>query len=579
MRLLLGESSVEVCPSLPAEARLALWTPSGQAVDGVHYTAAPGVAVTFSGYLDPLPAGHRGEADFVLARYQAADWTWLREASGVFSFAIVDHGRGRAVLATDRLGIRPLFFAHDGIGTAFASDLSALAPWQPRPPEIDHDALQEQMALGFPLGSRTLWRHVERMPPGSRLEMGPGLRHLHRYWSLEDLPAVTAPDPDRFLDESQERLRRALARTLERSRGEALCLLSSGYDSRRLLLEAHALGARLDTVTASWTFPGRPGTSLEPAVARELCGALAVPNRLVTLPGSGDSRALDADRRARDVLLAYQVKRDHVWAIPLVAALPASAVRPNLDGMAGDTFFNNPFYFLPRSVWGHWRPEREVLEAIAPGHERLDRWWGGLISSSLGSRIRSALEAVPEGPYRLPHFYLLGRTHRIVSLLPFGLLDRRVESVCPYLDRDVMEHAHTLDPLLKSELQLQKRALDRHHPRFRHLPSSHSSPGEVPPAYLTPMDVADAEPAFTAADLWQAVLPALAARRPRMERNDLAFVALSATGLDLKMAAWREPRVRDFLYAARARDAMGWPTSRWRRAQAKALDWLSGSRL
>jgi len=113
-------------------------------------------------------------------------------------------------LATDRLGIRPLFFAHDGIGTAFASDLSALAPWRPRPPEIDHDALQEQMALGFPLGSRTLWRHVERMPPGSRLEMGPGLRHLHRYWSLEDLPAVTAPDPDRFLDESQERLRHAL---------------------------------------------------------------------------------------------------------------------------------------------------------------------------------------------------------------------------------------------------------------------------------------------------------------------------------------------------------------------------------
>lgn len=584
MRLLLGESSVEVCPALPAEARLAVWTPSsGEAVAGIHHTSAPGIAVVFNGYIDHLPTGLRGEADFVLARYQADDWTWLRDASGAFSFAVVDHARGRAVLATDRLGIRPLFFAHDGIGTAFASDLSALAPWGPRPPEIDHEALQEQMALGFPLGSRTLWRHAERVPPGSRLELGSGLRRLHRYWSLENLPAVTAPDPDRFLDESQERLRRALTRLLERSGGEALCLLSSGYDSRRLLLEAHAVGARLDTVTAAWTYPGRPGSSLEPAVARELCGRLAVRNRMVTLPGSGDSRALDADRQARDVLLAYQVKgRDHVWAIPLVNALPADPVRPNLDGMAGDTFFNNPFYFLPRSVWGRWRPEREVLEAIAPEHERLDRWWGGLISSSLGSRMRSALEALPEGPYRLSHFYLLGRTRRIVSLLPFGLLDRRVESVCPYLDRDVMEHAHTLDPLLKSELQMQKRALDRHHPRFRHLPSSHSPPAEVPPAYLTPMDVADPEPAgrFTAADLWQAVRPALtAARRPRMERNDLAFVALSTTALDPRMAAWREPRIRDFLYAARTRDAMGWPTPRWRRAQAKALGWLSGSRL
>jgi len=308
MRHLLGESSVEVCPSLPAEARLAVWTPDGQAVDGIHHASAPGIAVAFNGYLRDLPTGHRGEPDFVLARYQADDWTWLREASGVFSFAVLDHVRGRAVLATDRLGIRPLFFAHDGVGVAFASDLSALAPWGPRPPEIDHEALQEQVALGFPLGSRTLWRHVERVPPGSRLELGPGLRRLHRYWSLEDLPAVTASDPDRFLDESQERLRHALARLLERSRGEALCLLSAGYDSRRLLLEAHAVGARLDTVTAAWTYPGRRGTSLEPAVVRELCGTLDVPNRLVTLPGSGASRALAADRRARDVLLAYQVK-------------------------------------------------------------------------------------------------------------------------------------------------------------------------------------------------------------------------------------------------------------------------------
>jgi asparagine synthase (glutamine-hydrolysing) len=129
--------------------------------------------VTFSGYLDPLPAGHRGEADFVLARYQAADWTWLREASGVFSFAIVDHGRGRAVLATDRLGIRPLFFAHDGIGTAFASDLSALAPWRPRPPEIDHDALQEQMAWAFRSAAH-VWRHVGGCPEPAR--DGAGLR-------------------------------------------------------------------------------------------------------------------------------------------------------------------------------------------------------------------------------------------------------------------------------------------------------------------------------------------------------------------------------------------------------------------
>jgi len=43
----------------------------------------------------------------------------------------------------------------------------------------------------------------------------------------------------------------------------------------------------------------------------------------------------------------------------------------------------------------------------------------------------------------------------------------------------------------------------------------------------------------------------MAARRPRMDRNDLAFVVLSALGLGTKIGAWREARIRDFRHAAR----------------------------
>ncbi|MEX2220461.1 MAG: hypothetical protein WEG40_01570 [Candidatus Rokuibacteriota bacterium] len=582
MRHLLGPSSVEACASL-TEARLAVWTPDGRVVDGIHHASAPGIAVAFNGYLRDLPAGHRGEPDVVLAAYQADDWAWLREASGVFAFAVLDQVRGRAVLATDRLGMRPLFFAQDRAGVAFASDLGALAPWGGAQIEIDHDGLQEMVALGFPLGSRTPWRHVECVPPGSRLELGPGRRRLHQYWSLGDLPAVTATDPDRFVDESRERLRHALTRMLERSGGDLLCLLSAGHDSRRLLLEAHGLGARLETITAAWGYPARPGTSLDPAVVREICGRLSVPNRVVSLPGSRDSLALAADRRARDALLAHQVKgRDHVWAMPLLASLPASSARPNLDGIAGDTFFNNPFYFLPRALWGCSRPDRRMLDAIVPEHERLDRGWGNLISSPLSERVREAIEALPDGPYRLSHFYLLGRTRRMVALLPYGLLDLRVESFCPYLDRDVMDHAHTLDPVVKGELRLQARALHRHHPPFRDIPSSHSAPADVAPAYLTPMDVADpdASSRFTGADLWRLLRPSpTTAWRPRIARNDVAVVGLEVLGLGGSLGAWRKPRLLDLLHAVRTVDASRAGRARGGRARGQALDWLARGRI
>ena len=169
----------------------------------------------------------------------------------------------------------------------------------------------------------------------------------------------------------------------------------------------------------------------------------------------------------RDTLLDYQVSgEDHIWAVPLLAALPVSAGRLNFDGLAGDTFFNNPFYGLPRTLWGQWRPDADVVAAIAPGHREWDRVWDGLVSRPLADRLVDALNALPEGPARLSLFYLLGRTRRVPAILPYGMLDLRIDSVCPYVDYDVMDHAWTFDPVLKGALRLQRVALDRHFPEF-----------------------------------------------------------------------------------------------------------------
>lgn len=99
-------------------------------------------------------------------------------------------------------------------------------------------------------------------------------------------------------------------------------------------------------------------------------------------------------------------------------------------------------------MWGRWRPDADVLDAIAPDRADADRPWRNLLSQSLSARIHAALTALPEGPNRLSFFYLLGRTRGMVALLPYGLLDLRVESFCPYLDSDVLDHALSLDPVL-----------------------------------------------------------------------------------------------------------------------------------
>ena len=132
MRTVLGPGAVECSPAGHL-GRLATWSPGGEQPGARVVCAGPDATAVFAGYLRDLPPGCPGEAAHVLARYRAGDWTWLRGASGVFAFAVVDHRRPRCVLGVDRLGLRPLLVAADEGGVAFASDLGVVAARQPSP--------------------------------------------------------------------------------------------------------------------------------------------------------------------------------------------------------------------------------------------------------------------------------------------------------------------------------------------------------------------------------------------------------------------------------------------------------------
>ena len=512
----------------------------------------------------------------MLDRYRADDWRWLRAANGIFAFTVVDEPADRCVLAVDRLGIRPLYYTRDAAGVTFAGTLAAaLADTGAHEP--DYDTLQELMVLGFPLSGRTFIRGVERLRPGTLLDIRSGVPNAAEYWSIAEVAEPRPQQVETFLDEARERLQHALGPLLARSEPSTLCLLSSGYDSRRLLLEAHGLGAPLTVATSVWPYPGRAGTTIEPAVTGELCRRLGLSRRLVAFPGTGDTIGPRRARTVRDILLDFQVYgRHHIWSVPLVAAISPSHRQVNLDGMAGDTLFNNPFYSLPRAVWGRWRPDREVLDSIAPRRADADRPWRALLSRSLSARIEAALLALPEGPNRLSFFYLLGRTRAMVALLPYGLLDLRLESVCPYLDHDVMDHALSMDPVLKGERRLQKLALDRHFPVFADIPSSHSHTSEIPSVYLEEMEFSDPDHPgrLTVGDVTRlsgGVLHGV----PQPDGRDMAFAFLSAFGLAGVRGRWREPRIRNLLQATHAlalcRRADG---ARLARAQTKAMAWL-----
>ena len=74
---------------------------------------------------------------------------------GKFGLAVWDGRRRRAVLARDRLGVKPLYFAQVGDLVVFASELKSVLASGLVAVELDYEAIDAYLTLGFFPGPRT----------------------------------------------------------------------------------------------------------------------------------------------------------------------------------------------------------------------------------------------------------------------------------------------------------------------------------------------------------------------------------------------------------------------------------------
>jgi asparagine synthase (glutamine-hydrolysing) len=136
------------------------------------------------------------DAEVVLHGYE--DWgvDVLSRLHGMFAFAIWDKAKQRLFLARDRIGKKPLFYARDECGLSFASELQALLPMREGRSDIDSNAIDAYLALGYVPAPFSGFRGIEKLPPGHFLlaDIEPdGLAmRIHSYWSLDYAPKSTS---------------------------------------------------------------------------------------------------------------------------------------------------------------------------------------------------------------------------------------------------------------------------------------------------------------------------------------------------------------------------------------------------
>ncbi len=182
------------------------------------------------------PFRSRSDVESILPLYLAYGDACVRMLEGMFGLAIWDERSQRLLLARDRSGEKPLFYADLGAELLFASELKAILAYPGVDRALDPVAAAMTFALGYVLSPRTMRRGVRNLPPGHVLVAdGSGVR-VSPYWRAEDF-AVRAgaapPDRREAADAVRTALRQAVTRELIADVPVGV-FLSGGLDSSLL---------------------------------------------------------------------------------------------------------------------------------------------------------------------------------------------------------------------------------------------------------------------------------------------------------------------------------------------------------
>jgi len=215
---------------------------------GVQPMIRAGCALIFNGQAYDFAAlrteleglGHsfttRSDTEVVLVAYLAWGERFVEKVHGMFAIAIWDGRSRKLVLARDRLGKKPLYYALAGSKLTFGSELKAFAAHGGISREVDPAALAQYLAAECVPAPRSIWKAVAKLPAGHVGVFDERGLRLRRYWELP-APATDVNQRKPSAAEAEEAAAE-LTRLLDRAVSKRLVadvpvgvFLSGGVDS------------------------------------------------------------------------------------------------------------------------------------------------------------------------------------------------------------------------------------------------------------------------------------------------------------------------------------------------------------
>ncbi len=208
---------------------------------GAQPMSEQGLHMVFNGEIYNAPelrkqlisAGHtfRGHSDTEVILHGYMQWgkEVLARLSGMFAIALWDEKEQSMLLARDRIGIKPLFYAEHYQGLVFGSEIKAIFKHEGITKALNTPMIDAYLALGYVPRPQTIFTGVCVLPPAHALIWQAGNIHIEPYWQLSDGETLQGSELE-LTDELDKRLNDAVASHLLAD-VDIGAFLSGGVDS------------------------------------------------------------------------------------------------------------------------------------------------------------------------------------------------------------------------------------------------------------------------------------------------------------------------------------------------------------
>jgi asparagine synthase (glutamine-hydrolysing) len=195
------------------------------------------------------------DTETVLQAFLEWDTDCFARMRGMFAVALWTESTGRLVLARDRMGIKPLYFAQRGDDLYFGSELKAIFVHPEIPRHLSLNGLDCYLSLNYVPAPWTLVQGIEKLRPGYWLEWRGGSVRTECYWQLPFPGERSEQDPRAAQEKLDQLLKQSVAEHLLSDVPLGIWL-SGGVDSSTMLHYATAASTR-PLQTFSISFHGR----------------------------------------------------------------------------------------------------------------------------------------------------------------------------------------------------------------------------------------------------------------------------------------------------------------------------------